>query len=353
MDFKQVLGQNKEKVWPEIQKYLEDFAIYPDFCQIPASYRSLQQFHRNLVDEYPRRQGKYLRPTLVMLTAQSMGVAGEKALRTAAAMQVSEDWILNHDDVEDDSLFRRALPALHRMYTKELAINAGDALHVLMWKILRDNETLLGPTKTFALMDEFYIMFQRTIFGQSVEIKWFQENNLSLTDKDIFFIIESKTGYYTIGGPLRLGAILADATPSQLDDLYHFGRLLGIAFQIKDDLLDLTSTFGGQKDQQGNDIYEGKRTIMLAHLLRTLTGTDHDKLISILAKDRNHKSGAEVDWIIVKMHEVGSIDYGARLAAKFAQKAKQLFTEKLNFLKVQPYRDHLLSAIDFIITRDH
>ncbi|MCL4384168.1 polyprenyl synthetase family protein [Patescibacteria group bacterium] len=353
MDFQEVLGQNKKKVYREIQKYLADFGTFPDFCQIAPRFQPLLDFHNQLVNDYPHRQGKYLRPTLLLLTAQSLGVPYRLALKTAAAMQISEDWILNHDDVEDDSLYRRGLPALHRLYSKELAFNAGDALHVLMWHILRDNKRLLGPAKTLAVIDEFTTMLQRTIFGQTVEIKWFQENNLHLTDEDIFFISESKTGYYTIAGPMRLGAILADASKSQLSDLYHFGLLLGSAFQIKDDLLDLTSTFGGLKNQQGNDIYEGKRTLMLAHLLRSVSPADHARLTAILSRPRSQKTQAEVDWVIAKMQAVGSLDYAASLAADLAARSRELFETKLTFLKRQPYRNQLQSAIEFIVNRTH
>ena len=73
---------------------------------------------------------------------------------------------------------------------------------------------------------------------------------------------------------MRLGAIIASTTPDQLEHIYQFGKLTGYLFQIKDDLLDLTSDFQGLKKQTGNDIYEGKRTIMLAHLFRAVKGED-------------------------------------------------------------------------------
>ena len=83
---------------------------------------------------------------------------------------------------------------------------------------------------------------------------------------------------------MREGAIIAGATPDQMEKIYQFGKLTGYCFQIKDDLLDLTSDFQGLKKQTGNDIYEGKRTIMLAHLLRTISGSDKTKLDDIFSK---------------------------------------------------------------------
>lgn len=353
VDFLSILKQNRDLVWPEIKHYLDQFSSYPEFCRIHDKYQDMSRFHHRIVSEYPSRQGKYLRPALVLLTAQSMGFYVNKAIKTAAAMQVSEDWILNHDDVEDDSLFRRGLPALHRQYSKELAINAGDGLHILMWKILSDNRPLIGDDLTFAIIDEFYTMLNRTVLGQTVEIKWFQDNRTDLSLQDVLFILESKTGYYTIAGPMRLGAILAGATPSQLDSIYRFGVKLGSAFQIRDDLLDLTSTFSGQKDQVGNDIYEGKRTVILVHLLKNASSHNQNKIKEILAKTRNQKTPTDVAYIIDQMRQVGSLEYATSLAAKFASECQEIFQKDLGFLSQQPYRDQLYAGIQFIVNRDH
>lgn len=351
--FEEVLAEKRELVWPEIQKYLGRLDKFPAYCNIPSKYASLARFHKKIVCEYPERKGKYLRPTLVLLTASALGFPEEKAIRTAAAMQVSEDWILNHDDIEDDSLQRRGKPALHQIYGKELANNAGDALHILMWKILKDNLAIVGQKKGLAIIDEFYQMLTRTVLGQTVELKWTQENNQNLTDEDILFILESKTGYYTIGGPMRLGAILAGTTKSQLDQLYEFGKVLGQCFQVVDDLLDLTSDFRGLKKQMGNDIYEGKRTIMLMHLLRTIKGKDKEKLVNIMAKKRAEKDACEVNWVIEQMRQLKSLDYGKQLAGTLAREARKIFEKKLGFLKVQPARAQLKSAVDFILKREY
>jgi geranylgeranyl diphosphate synthase type II len=353
INFLDVLKENREIVWREIKDYLDSLLKFPDYCLIPRRYEKIADFHRKIISEYPERRGKYLRPTLVLLTAQAMGFPVKKTIKTAAAMQVSEDWILNHDDIEDDSQERRGQPALHKIYGKELAINAGDGLHVLMWKILCDNEKILGGKKTMAIMEEFYQMLNRTVLGQTTEIKWTQENNLQLTDNDILFILESKTGYYTIAGPMRLGAILAGANRGQLKKIYECGKLLGYCFQIKDDLLDLTSDFAGLKKQKGNDIYEGKRTVMLMHLLRTIKGTEFGKLQKVMAKKREEKSEEEVEWVIEMMRRYGSLEYGQKMAEKFADETRKIFEKELDFLSHQPARAQLEAGIDFILKREY
>jgi geranylgeranyl diphosphate synthase type II len=352
INFQQISAKKRELVWGEIQKYLKT----PKFSgklAISKDYLNLMDFHWNMVSAYPQRLGKYIRPALVLLSAQAMGVSEEKAILTAAAMQTSEDWILIHDDLEDNSTQRRGEAALHRIYGSELAVNAGDSLHVLMWKMLWDNRKLLGDEKAAEIADEFYQMLQRTTFGQTVEIKWTKENRQDLTDEDIFLILDGKTSYYTIAGPMRLGAILGGASQDQKDLIWEFGQNLGRCFQIVDDLLDLTSDFQGLKKQTGNDIYEGKRTLMLMHLLRNASWEDKTKLQAILNKSREEKLVKEVEWVIEKMQEYGSLDYSRGIAKDFATKALEMFETKLGFLSHQPARDQLRAGIDFILKRDH
>lgn len=353
MDFVEVLKDKKELIWQEIDKYLQNPLPLKGNLKIPRKYQKEVGLHWQIVNDYPQRKGKYLRPTFLLLTAEAMGFPEIKAVKTAAAMQTSEDWILAHDDFEDHSLERRGQPTLQCLYGDELAVNAADALHIIMWKMLKDNEKVLGPEKTFAIIDEFYQMLSKTTLGQTVEIKWAQENKDNLTDDDCFFIFDGKTVYYSIAGPMRLGAILAGATDKQLETIYEFAKPLGYCFQIKDDLLDLTSDFAGLKKQKGNDIYEGKRTIMLAHLFRTLKGQEKEKLLAIMGKKRAEKTPKEVDWVIKMMEKYGSLDYGEKLAGKFALEAKDIFNQKLGFLSKQPARDKIISGIDFILQRKY
>jgi geranylgeranyl diphosphate synthase type II len=353
MDFIEVLNAKKKIVWQEIEKYLENPLDLKRALKIPLKYQKELNFHWEIISDYPQRKGKYLRPTLLLLTAQAMGFSEEKAVRTAAAMQTSEDWILIHDDFEDNSLERRGKPTLHRIYGNELSVNAGDALHMLMWKILRDNEKILGAKKAYEINDEFYKMIARTCLGQTVEIKWAQDNKNNLTDEDVFFVLEGKTVYYTIAGPMRLGAILAGATTKQLEAIYEFAKPLGFCFQIKDDLLDLTSDFTGLKKQMGNDIYEGKRTLMLVHLFRNIKGKEKKKLTEIMKKRRDEKTQTEVNWVFAMMKKYGSLKYGEKLAGKMDIQAKEIFRQKLGFLSHQPAREQIIAGIDFVLNRKY
>jgi geranylgeranyl diphosphate synthase type II len=346
-----ILEKYKKLVWPEINKYLKD-PLFPKAFSITEIYKKDLEFHWKIVREYPERKGKYLRPTLLTLAAQAMGTNLRKALKTAAAMQVSEEWILIHDDVEDQSLLRRGKPTLNEICGNWLALNAGDTLHAIMWKILIDNLPVLKKSLTKKIINEFHKIIMRTTLGQATEIHWTENNKIDFTVNDWCFIADSKVSYYTIAAPMRLGAIIAGTSKKQLERLAKFGVYLGRSFQLIDDILDITSDFSGLK-QKGSDIYEGKRTVLLGHLLKNANRKDKNRLKKILGKIRKRKTENEINWVINKMKSYGSIDYAKDLAKKYKEKAVAIFEKDLRFLSKQPYRNELKQIIDFIVEREY
>jgi geranylgeranyl diphosphate synthase type II len=347
----EILLSYQEKIFPHIKKYLKN-PEFPSSFLIPPKYKKQEKFHWELVSDYPLRKGKYLRPALLCLTGQAMGASFNELIKPACAMQISEDWLLIHDDLEDDSPKRRGKPALHKIYGVALAINAGDALHNIMWKVLFDSREILGEEKTFRLVEEFYTQLSRTTLGQTTEIKWSKDKKRDFSVSDWYFVADGKTSYYTIACPMRLGAIVAGAGQDELEKLAQFGIYLGRAFQLIDDILDVTSDFDGRKEFAG-DIYEGKITVLLSYLLKKVKGSDKNRLISILNKNREDKSQEEVLWVVQKMKEYKAIDYARALALKWKEKAKDYFENELGFISKEPYRQDILVLIDFIFNRNY
>ena len=350
--FNDYLNQQKERVAQVIDTCLrqfkeEDWKIVAMMGQ--QKYADLFDDHWSIVSDYPSRRGKYLRPTLVLLMAEAMSGSSENALHTAAAMQMSEDWILIHDDWEDGSLERRGKPALHRLVSSEIAVNAGDTLHECMHRVLGKNFRLLDAELAHRVQQEFFLMLGRTTFGQYAEIKWTQENKDDMTEEDVLFTVSGKTVYYTIAGPLRLGAILAGATPEQLQRIYDFSYPLGVCFQIRDDVLDLTGDFEGQKKQNLNDIYEGKRTLILLHLLNHCTAGERQRVEATLSKQRQEKTVAEVQYIRQLMDAYGSISYAETEAERYAQQALDML-DTIDFIQ-KDYLPLFREMVDFILHR--
>jgi len=346
-----VLNEYKKEVWPLIEASLKN-PNYPSSFTIPEKYKKEVDFCWQITRDYPERKGKYLRPTLLCLTNEALGGERNKTLVTAAAMQISEEWLLVHDDVEDDSEMRRGKPALHKLYGVEQAINAGDILHLLMWQMLNKNQALLGADLKAKIDEEFARMLLRTAVGQGVELKWTQGNRVEMEDTDWEFVADGKTSYYSIAGPMRLGAMIAGASEAEIEKITMFGRNLGRCFQLVDDLLDVTGNFSGLKTK-ANDLYEGKRTVMLIHLLNNTNGEDKKKLKKFLKKEQSKKTETEVFWVLEKMKEYGSIDYAKKKAKKYQKEALKILENELDFLNKQPARGKIEMLIKFILERDH
>ena len=350
--FSDYLDQQKARIGQVIDASLsqfkaEDWDIVVMMGQ--QRYKSLFDEHWEVITDYPSRRGKYLRPALVMLMAEAMSGSSDKAVYTATAMQMSEDWILIHDDWEDGSLERRGKPALHRLVSSEISVNAGDTLHECMHRVLSENYRLLDVALARRVQHEFFLMLGRTTFGQYAEIKWTQDNKQDMTDDDVLFTVSGKTVYYTVAGPLRLGAILAGATDEQLQRIYEFSYPLGLCFQIRDDVLDLTGDFEGQKKQSLNDIYEGKRTLILLHLLRHCVDDERQRVETILGKPREQKTADEVQYIRDLMDTYGSILYAESRAEEYARQALDLLST-IDFIQ-DSYRPLFREMVDFVLRR--
>lgn len=337
MDVLSVLKEKRNIIWPEFQKYLKTQG---------------RDFFWQMIRDYPLRGGKYLRGSLILLSCEAFGGDPTKAVRTAVAMEASQNWLLIHDDIQDHSEERRGKPCLHQIHGIEQALNAGDALHVLMWKILIDNEDILGPQLTLRILNEFYKMLIKTAEGQALEMWWTNKPELDIQESDYYTIIDTKAGWYTIAYPMRLGAIIAHADESKLPLLNELAKPLGRAFQIQDDVLNLIGDPIKYGKEVGGDILEGKRTLMLIHLIKHCTAAELQKLENIYKKKREQKNADDVRYVIELMKEYGSIEYAKCKAGEFASEAKNIFKQKFTFLPESSAKRALDALIDFIVNRE-
>ncbi|HKT22134.1 MAG TPA: polyprenyl synthetase family protein, partial [Nitrososphaerales archaeon] len=177
----------------------------------------------DMMRDYPGRPAKGMRPFLCVTTCKAAGGTEDDALLTAACIELFQNWILIHDDIEDGSELRRGSPALHRTYGEALALNAGDALHARTWEALLRNKPKLGLRRTFSVLQEFSRMVNETTEGQHMELGWVVHKRWNLTEKDYFEMCTRKTSWYTVASPCRLGAIVAGAKAGVLEDLEEFG----------------------------------------------------------------------------------------------------------------------------------
>jgi geranylgeranyl diphosphate synthase type II len=307
-----------------------------------------------LMREYPLRGGKRLRPAFCMLSCEAFGGDPKKALRTATALEVFQNWALIHDDIEDDSEMRRGKPCLHKLYGIPLAINAGDGLHAKMWEILLDNRKLLGDNMTFRILDEFKKLCTETMEGQAMELGWIASRKFDLTEDDYYQMAGKKTSWYTIITPFRAGAIIAGAEEKLINHLVEFGMKLGIGFQIQDDLLNLVGEESKYGKEIAGDIAEGKRTLMLIDTLNSCSRTERDRATKTLSKDRSAKNKDEMKFILDLMKKYGSIDQGKKKAKEFASESKRILDNQISpFFKSSSAANSISQLVDFVINREY
>jgi geranylgeranyl diphosphate synthase type II len=307
-----------------------DEAILGDLLPKSSPVAEIDVLYRMMRD-YPSRTAKGMRPFLCVVSCRAMGGTEDDCLLTAAAIELFQNWILIHDDVEDESELRRGEPTLHRKYGAPLAINAGDALHAKTWGVLAKNEERLGPERTLKVMNEFSKMVDETTEGQHMELIWVREKRWDLDESDYYEMCTRKTSWYTIASPCRLGAIIAGASNSDLDKLLDFGMKLGVGFQIQDDALNLVGDQSKYGKAKSDDILEGKRTIMLLKLLEVAKVTEKAKIIAIMNKPRKRKTPADVRYVLSLMKRYDTIGYARK-------RAKELLGEALGLAETIEWR---------------
>lgn len=268
--------------------------------------------------DYPLRGGKRFRSVLVLLACEAVGGDPDDALKTAAAFEMFQSFALVHDDIEDGSEMRRGKPCLHHLHGIPLAINVGDALYSKMFEVLVANRGRLGDDRCFELLEMMIVGARCTFEGQAYDIGWIEAGEIPTVDA-FLEMLRLKTGWYSGRGPCTAGAIIGKGSPADQEALGEFGERMAVAFQIRDDLLNLTvdtgdaaeaptGTAGGYGKERGGDIAEGKRTLMVIDSLHSAAEADAGRLRDILDRDRDETLEADIEWAIDLMATSGALD---------------------------------------------
>lgn len=311
-----------------------------------------QPYLYGIIRETLGHAGKGLRPALCLATCGAFGGRMEDALYPAAALEMLHNAFLVHDDVEDYSENRHNHPTVHVRYGMPLAVNAGDAMQALSMRLLRKNIEVAGPLTAGRIFEEFDHMLLRSLEGQAMELGWIRNNDCLLKTDDYVRMVLRKTCWYSFIHPCRAGALAAGEDPANLDAFNEFGYYLGAAFQIHDDVLNLTGEWQYGKEMRG-DLYEGKRTLMLLHLLENGTPQERDRLRTILEKPRQARSHGEVASIYDLMQKRGSIEYARGVAREFLTAARRAFETAFAGAQPNEHLGFLGSLIKYVVDRDH
>ncbi len=303
------------------------------------------------MSDYPTRGGKALRPSLCLATCEAFGGPLDDALPSAVAIELLHNAFLVHDDIEDASVLRRGEPTLHRRYGMPLALNAGDGLALQAIGTLRENIDLLGPRLADRIMVEFDFMSQQTVAGQALELGWCQDNRTDLEPDDYLDLIMKKTCWYTTVLPLRVGALVGSRGTAELNPMIEFGFHLGAAFQIRDDILNLVGDPRVYGKESLGDLLEGKRTLMLIHLLACADPGDRRWLVAYLALAPAERRREDVLRVLELMLSYGSIAFASEFASGVARSAITSMDAAFAGLDDAPARRFIACLVPFMIER--
>jgi geranylgeranyl diphosphate synthase type II len=301
--------------------------------------------------EYPLREAKGFRPALCLAVCQACGGNVEEALDTAVALEMFHNAFLLHDDVEDYSESRRGQPTLHQKYGVAIAINVGDALNMLAMRTLLGNTRNLGLERALSLIFEVDRMARESAEGQSIELDWVRFNRADTSVRDYLRMGQKKTCWYTCIIPMRTGALIANVRHERLAAFVPFGLKIGAAFQIQDDILNLTAEHSLYGKEIYGDIAEGKRTVMVAHLMREADRADAARIIDIYGRRREFKNPEDVTFVFHCMQRYGSIEFARDLAGRLTLSAARTFDRRFGWMPQSPYRRFLEEMIDYMIER--
>jgi geranylgeranyl diphosphate synthase, type II len=306
----------------------------------------------DLVAAYPSRFGKGLRPALCFATCAALGGNRRQALNSAVAIELLHNAFLVHDDVQDGSDVRRGRPTLLRQHGIPIAVNVGNATNLLALRRLMENRGILGAEASWQIMQETERMMTHSLEGQAIELAWIRDNVCDLSDRDYLQMCLKKTSWYSFIYPMRVGALVA--RPGRLDhgQFCRLGWYFGAAFQIQDDILNLTADYEKYGKEIGGDLWEGKRTLMLIHLLQHCKGRDGVRLQRFLRCAREERSTSEVRWVYDLMVHHHSIDYAHRAARQLAGAALLEGLAALRELPDSPEKRFILEMILYVVDRD-
>lgn len=320
-----------------VEEMLEHYkAITMDTLMALLPEKEPWKYLYELVTVYPLRSGKGLRPGLCIATCGAFGGATERVILSAAAIELLHNAFLVHDDVEDGSEQRRGHPTLGFTYGAPIAINVGDAMNVLSLRPLMENLGVLGPDLTWRIFREIEHMVHESVEGQAMELGWVRDNQLDLTESDYLRMTLKKTCWYTCIHPCRIGSLVASGGTVDPDRFNRFGYYMGAAFQIQDDILNLVGDQVRYGKESYGDIWEGKRTVMLIHMLNHCGPRERGRAQRFLNTPRHQRSSADVEWVFATMQKYRSVDFARSCARQLAGGALREF--------VVAYGDQLDSA---------
>ena len=321
-----VVERIKEPIYQEMELFEEKFT--------QSMYSNVALLNR-ITHFIVNRKGKQMRPMFVFLVAKLLGEGkvNERTYRGAAVIELIHTATLVHDDVVDDSNKRRGFFSINALWKNKIAVLVGDYL-------LSKGLLLSIENEDFDLLKIISVAVREMSQGELLQIE--KARNLDITEKVYYEIIRQKTATL-LAACCAIGAQAIGAPPKEVKKMHRFGEILGMAFQIKDDLFDYSEQKIGKPT--GIDIKDQKMTLPLIYTLSVVSKTEKRAMINII---KNHnKDKRKILQLIVLVKEKGGFDFAISKMQAYRKEALELLFE---FPKNQ-YRDALELMLNYVIER--
>ena len=288
------------------------------------------------IGEYLREGGgKRIRPALLLLAAKLFNYRGTGAVRLGAVVEIIHTATLVHDDIIDEAQTRRGRPAANTRWGNSKSVLAGDWLYMQSFKIAVQE-------RNFRVLDTLIELTQQMVEGELLQM---EKLGKLITLEEHFDLIFRKTACL-FSVCMRLGAILGGASPEQEEAAGSYGRNLGMAFQIVDDVLDLTASESVLGKPVASDLREGKVTMAVIHALERCTPQEREKIATVL-RDRAFNGVTHAD-ILAILNRYGALEAANARAAEYAEAARKAICT----FPDSEIKRALLWAPDFVVARE-
>lgn len=281
-----------------------------------------------------KRQGKRLRPVLMLLVARAFAEPDLRVLNASVSIEQLHTASLVHDDIVDESDQRRGQASVNSLLTPQAAVLVGD---YLLSKSLQH----AAHTGDVAVVNDIAEIGQLLADGELLQL--YNISSDTIAEGPYFEVIKRKTASL-FRSSAQIGALLSDATPQQIDAMRMYGENLGTCFQIRDDIFDYEQNANIGKPV-GNDLREGKLTLPLIHAL--LTSKDAEMMELAMKVRRLEVSESEMKQLVDFTLQQGGVDYAYAKMEEYAKKA----TEQLTLLPDSECKDSLLLLAEYVIQR--
>ena len=315
-----------ELVAPELVQVEEELRQYTH-----SSVRTISEIGEYILNG----GGKRIRPMLLLLTSRMVGEITPGSIRLAAVVELIHNATLVHDDIIDGADTRRGRPSANSAWGNSMTVLAGDWLYMQSFAVaLRE--------RNLEILSTLIEVTQKMVEGELLQLTLI--GNPQATPEALLDIVERKTGWL-FAGCMKLPGIVAGLDQESITRLADIGRNLGMAFQLVDDLLDLTSSQKTLGKPVGNDLREGKVTLPVSFVMRNGNTGDAERVTTVL-QERAFRSVDSAD-ILRSVEASDGLRKTRAIAESYAIKAKAL----LEVFEPSPYRDALVHIPEFILNR--